>query len=171
MKKLIKSLVAVLSMSLMATQLSAQTIAVIDMVKISQELQLETKIRKKVDVKFADRLAKFEKSRLEFQKISEDLKRNQATMTESKKKDMARDLDTRKVILQQQGSALEQDTKMAFMEAQQRVLKQVEQVVAEVAKDKKYDLVIQRRSAVYTNKASDISDMIVKRLSSKKLAM
>jgi outer membrane protein len=171
LKTLLKPLVAIFSFCFFATQLSAQTIAVIDMVKISQELQLESKIRKKVDVKFADRLASFEKSRIEFQKISEDLQRNQTTFSDSKKKEMTRDLETRKVILQQQGSALEQDTKMAFMQAQKKILKQVEEVVAQVAKDKKYDLVIQRRNAVYSNQTSDISDAIVKRLSTKKIAM
>ncbi len=147
-----------------AHSVCAQNIAVVDMVKITHELQLEQKVQKKVNKLFLDEIAQFQKLRTEYEETAKKLEKDKVVMSQEKIREVMRDLESKKMKIQLDGKALDQDINVALMQHRDVVLEQVKESIQKVSKSKKYDLVLQKGAVLTYSDKVDISDFVIQDL-------
>ena len=145
----------------------AQNIAVVNMKTVFTELQLEEKIRSSVQKEHSDRIASFEKLKKDIYTLESNFKRDQSILGNDKKVELQRNIELKKVTLQSQGKALEEDMNRSFMKKQNKFLIDIQSVVDQVAKKENYDLVLQSGAVIALNDKVDISKKVIARWSQK----
>ncbi|GEM_PF-5008627 len=164
MKHVLNKVLLTLALMFVAHSVCAQNIAVVDMVKITHELQLEQKVQKKVNKLFLDEIAQFQKLRTEYEETAKKLEKDKVVMSQEKIREVMRDLESKKMKIQLDGKALDQDINVALMQHRDVVLEQVKESIQKVSKSKKYDLVLQKGAVLTYSDKVDISDFVIQDL-------
>ena len=164
LKYLLNKVLLILVASCSALSATAQTIAVVDMMRISKELQLEQKVQQRVNKIYAEDIAQFQKLRSDYEAAVKKLEKDKGLMAQKEVRDSMRDLESKKMKIQLDGKALDQDIKVSLMQHRDIVLDHIKVSIDKVSKKKKYDLVLQKGAVITYSKKTDISDLVIKDL-------
>lgn len=145
-----------------------QKIGVIDMGTIFQNLPQREQLSQNLESEFKERREAVQAIVKKMQDLSEKSKRDAALLTQQQKLDMQREMESLKSDYQLKGKALEEDMRRRGAEEQNKLLLQVQKAVNEVAKEKKYDVILQSNAVAYINKENDISQLVAKKVAKSK---
>lgn len=164
MRKLLVALGLLTSLTLIGTANADIKIGVLDLQMVLQQSPqvqaADTKFRKE----FGSREQKIKDQAQALQTEVDNLNRNAAVMStaeQTKAKDkIAKDQDN----LQQAQAQFQQDVQTAQGKAMQTILNQIKDVVANLAEQKSYDLVVQKSSLVYSKDQYDMTPQVIRAL-------
>lgn len=173
---ILKKLVTVISTAAMlvgATFSSAsfafeQKIGVIDMGVIFQGLPQREQLTENITLEFKERRESIQSLVKKMQEIQEKAKRDGALMTQQQQLNLQRELESLKSDYQLKGKALEEDMRRRGGEEQNKLLLKVQKAVNEIAKNKKYDIILQSNAVAFFDKKDDISELVVKKVAKSK---
>lgn len=95
--------------------------------------------------------------------LTEKLRPESRELTPEEKERLQKDLATRKLQYQRARDELEQDKQLRFSEEEERFSRIIHEVIAQVAQDRKLDLVLQG-GVIWVDPRIDITEVILTRL-------
>lgn len=164
MKKLLISIVLLASLSVLGIANAEMKIGVLDLQLVLQQSPQVQAADAKFRKEFGAREQKIKDQAQALQTEVDNLNRNAAVMStaeQNKAKDkIAKDQDN----LQQAQAQFQQDVQTAQGKAMQTILNQIKDVVASLAEQKGYDLIMQKSSLVYSKDEYDITPQVLRAL-------
>lgn len=142
----------------------APKIGVVDLQKIMQTSPKMKEIQQRLEKDFMPRRDKLIKMEEQLKSDMEKLKRDSAVMSEAQKKELQSKIMTNKQTLDKEGQAYQQELSTEHNKAVQGLYEKVKAVIDQVAKEKKYSLVIQKEAAPYSDNQLEITDLVMKKL-------
>ncbi|MGL4612749.1 MAG: OmpH family outer membrane protein [Shewanella sp.] len=158
---------ALMTLVLLGAPLAAQaeSIAVVDMGAVFEQLPQREQISQSLKTEFGDRMAEVQKMQDEMRSMMEKQQRDGALMNETQKTELSRKFEALKSDYQLKGKALDEDLRRRQGEEQNKLLVKVQKAISTIAEKEKYDLVLERRAVVYVKPNADISGKVVEALS------
>ncbi len=159
------SLLAVLLFlsTLAAAQTAAFTVAVIDPNRIVEESPQYEEARAMLSAEVKDREAELLTQQGDVDRLTEQLERDGALMSEEEAKRLQNDIRARKRKLRYAKAELQEDFALRQTELRTKLVKQVEEVVQRIAKEQGIDVILSE-GLVYFSPRVDISGEVVDRL-------
>lgn len=157
---------ALITFALLGAPLVAQaeSIAVVDMGAVFEQLPQREQITKSLKAEFGDRVAGVQKMQEEMRSLMEKQQRDGALMNDTQKTELVRKMEALKSEYQLKGKALDEDLRRRQGEEQNKLLVKVQKAIDTIAEKEKYDLVLQRGAVIYVKPSADISDKVVEAL-------
>jgi outer membrane protein len=139
-------------------------IGVLDMQKFqtnSKAMQIETQ---KLQKKYDDMKKRLEDEMKDLQKLEDELKKQSLMLSLDAQSNKKREVESKQRYIQFLRNDFSQEMKDADQENSQRILKEVEKIVAKIAKDGGYTLILERKALglIYADDSVDITDQVVK---------
>ncbi len=139
-------------------------IGVVDMQKFqakSKGFQKSSELLKK---KYQVMKDKMDAEVKEFQKIEEDFKKQSLMLSLDAQGSKKRELESKKRYIQFLQNDFTQQMKESDMENSQKIVKELEKIVAKIAKDSQYTMIFNRQVSglIYVRPTIDITDQVVK---------
>ncbi|MGL5360772.1 MAG: OmpH family outer membrane protein [Shewanella sp.] len=158
---------ALMTLVLLGAPLAAQaeSIAVVDMGAVFEQLPQREQISQSLKSEFGDRMAEVQKMQDEMRSMMEKQQRDGALMNDTQKTELSRKFEALKSDYQLKGKALDEDLRRRQGEEQNKLLVKVQKAINTIAEKEKYDLVLERRAVVYVKPNADISGKVVEALS------
>ena len=138
-------------------------IGVIDPNRIVEESPQYEEARQTLSAEVADREADLVDQQQSLDRLSQKLDRDGALMSEEEVKRLQNDIRTRKRRLRYARAELQEDFALRQRELRTKLVKQVEEVVRQIAKEQDIDLIVSE-GVVYFSDRIDISADVVERL-------
>jgi outer membrane protein len=138
-------------------------IGVIDPNRIVEESPQYEEARQTLSAEVADREADLVDQQQSLDRLSQKLDRDGALMSEEEVKRLQNDIRTRKRRLRYARAELQEDFALRQSELRTKLVKQVEEVVRQIAKEQDIDLIVSE-GVVYFSDRIDISADVVERL-------
>ena len=162
MKKYVLILISVLGL-VFAASVSAinSEIGFVDVVKIMQQLPGFSQLKKQ----FAARAEELKAAASALQKHAQEFERNGPVMTDKEKSTEQKRLLQETEDLQKQRTQFTQDFQDAQLKLVRKITSRIETVVAKIAKQRHYDLVLQKSAVLYHKDANnDITQQVLQSL-------
>ncbi|MEI6413121.1 MAG: OmpH family outer membrane protein [Pseudomonadota bacterium] len=134
--------------------------------KVVEESPQYTKAKDDLEKEFNRRNEEVSTRQKELKKLEEQLEKNSSVMSEDKLKDLEKDLVVARRKLKNAQDSFREDFTIRRNEELNRLRKAVGEVVREVAKEEKIDLVLSD-GVVYFSERIDISEKVLSRLREK----
>ncbi|MCG6943323.1 MAG: OmpH family outer membrane protein [Thiohalocapsa sp.] len=138
-------------------------IAVIDPNRIVEESPQYEEARQTLSAEVAEREADLVDQQQGLDRLGEKLERDGALMSEEEVKRLQNDIRARKRRLRYAKAELQEDFALRQSELRTKLVKQVEEVVRQIAKEQDIDLIVSE-GVVYFSERIDISADVVERL-------
>lgn len=138
-------------------------IAVIDPNRIVEESPQYEEARQTLSTEVADREADLLDQQESLDRLNDKLERDGALMSEEEMKRLQNDIRARKRRLRYAKAELQEDFALRQSELRTKLVKQVEEVVRQIAKEQEIDLIVSE-GVVYFSERIDISADVVQRL-------
>lgn len=163
--RLVSSAPVVAAMLLASVQGTAAEvkIAVIDPNRIVEESPQYEEAREMLSTEVKEREAELVAQQEDVDRLSERLERDGALMSEEELKRLQNDIRTRKRRLRYAKAELQEDFALRQTELRTRLVKQVEEVVRQLAKEQEIDVILSE-GLVHFSRRVDISGDVVERL-------
>lgn len=159
---LLGALVSVAAMgSLQAAELK---IGVVNAPKVLEQAPQAGAARTLLEQEFSPRDQAMQASQKELKKLEERLARDGAIMSESERRKLERDIIARKRDLKRGREEFTEDLNIRRNEAFEQLRRRVFQVIVNIAKAEKYDLILSD-GVVFASDNVDITDSVIQRLS------
>jgi len=139
----------------------ATNVAVIDLDKILKRYSLVQSINEHLRSQFDTQGKKLAAEQQAIEAKIASLQRNSSVMTERQRGDLQAEISTQKNNLKLEQGRFDQDLQDAQNSAMQQVLAKVNQAVIQVAKNKSYDVILEKDKTVYITEQIDISDQVL----------
>ncbi len=139
-------------------------IGYVNAVKVIEQAPQGEAALKKLQEEFGPRDKKLVDTQQEIKKMEEDLERNALVMQESDRREKERQLLALKRDLRRATQEFREDYNMRRNEELAALQKLVQQVIVEIAKQEKYDLII-HEGTVYASSSVDITAKVLEKLS------
>ena len=161
MKKYVLILISVLGL-VFAASVSAinSEIGFVDVVKIMQQLPGFSQLKKQ----FAARAEELKAAASALQKHAQEFERNGPVMTDKEKSTEQKRLLQETEDLQKQRTQFTQDFQDAQLKLVRKITSRIETVVAKIAKQRHYDLVLQKSAVLYHKDTNDITEQVLQSL-------
>ncbi|KAA6184805.1 OmpH family outer membrane protein [Thiohalocapsa marina] len=154
---------ALLLLPVAGIQASEFRIAVIDPNRIVEESPQYEEARAMLSNEVMEREAELLEQQEDLDRLNEQLERDGALMSEDELKRLQSDIRARKRRLRYAQAELQEDFALRQTELRTKLVKQVEEVVRQVAKEQEIDLILSE-GLVYFSQRVDISGDVVERL-------
>lgn len=163
MKRLGAVLVA-LAFSLFGTSLFADPakIGVVDLQKIMQTSSQMKEIQQKLEKEFKPRRDKLLASETSLKSDMEKFKRDSAILSATQKKDLERKIVTAQQQFERDGQQYQQELSTAHNEAMEGLYAKVRSAISKIAKDEKYDIIVQKDATPFSAETLDVTDKVIK---------
>lgn len=152
----------VVGLALAATPAWAAKLGYVDAVKLVETAPQGKQSLQKLEDEFGEREQTVLKVRDKVLKLEEDLQKNALVMSDGDKAAKTRELRDAQRDLQRQQRELQEDYNLRRNEELGRLQKIVTKAVLDIAKEEKYDLIVQQ--AVWYSPQTDMTDKVLKRL-------
>jgi outer membrane protein len=139
------------------------SVAVIDPNRVVEESPQYEQARQTLSAEVAEREADLLAQQESVDRLSERMERDGALMSEEELKLLKNDIRARNRKLRYAKAELQEDFALRQSELRTKLVKQVEEVVRRVAKEKKIDLIVSE-GVVYFSERIDISAEVIERL-------
>lgn len=163
MRRLGTVLVA-LVFSLAGTNLFADwaKIGVVDLQKIMQTSSQMKDIQQKLEKEFKPRRDKLVAVETSLKGDMEKFKRDAAILSATQKKDLEKKIIAAQQQFERDGQQYQQELSTAHNEAMEGLYTKVRAAIAKIAKDEKYDIIVQKDAAPFSSDTLDVTDKVVK---------
>lgn len=165
MKKLIA--VAAMTMALFSGVAQATSVAIVDLGRIAKNIPQSEAVAKKIQSEFSGRVAELKKMEKELAEKEQKLKRDEALLTDTQKRDAVRELEDISANLKRKLTALNQDGQRRQAEENQKILVEIQKTISEIAGKEGFDIVIERKVALYAKPEMDISSKVIEHMGKK----
>ena len=127
----------------------------------SKAMQAETE---KLQKKYDDMKNKLDEEVKALQKLEEELKKQSLMLSLDAQSNKRREVERKQRYIQFLRNDFSQEMKDVDQENSQRILKELEKIVAKIAKDSGYTLILERKAfgLIYAAESLDITDEVVK---------
>ena len=163
MKRISVVLVA-LVFGLFGTNIFADSakLGVVDLQKIMQTSTQMKDIQQKLEKEFKPRRDKLVTMETNLKGDMEKFKRDTAILSVTQKKDLEKKIVASQQQFERDGQQYQQELSTAHNEAMEGLYTKVRSAIAKIAKDEKYDIIVQKDAAPYSNDSLDVTDKVIK---------
>lgn len=137
-------------------------IGVVDLQKIMQTSSQMKNIQQKLENEFKPRRDKLVAAETTLKGDMEKFKRDSAIMTAVQKKELEKKIVAAQQQFERDGQQYQQDLSTAHNEAMEGLYTKVRAAISKIAKDDKYDIIVQKDAAPYSVSALDVTDKVTK---------
>ena len=162
MKQLSGVLALVFSMFCASVYADASKIGVVDLQKIMQTSSQMKDIQQKLEKEFKPRRDKLVAMEATMKSDMEKFKRDSAVLGAAQKKDLEKKIVAAQQQFERDGQQYQQELSTANNEAMEGLYAKVRSAISKVAKDDKYDLIVQKDAAPFSAETLDVTDKVVK---------
>lgn len=169
MKKTVFLMISLLVMSLVTSAAFAENyrIGFVNATRVFEESPQYKEARDRLQNEFSRREKELLSSQKQLQQLEEKLQRDGAVMSEDEVKRLERDILSRSRRLKNSQTAFREDLNLRQNEEFKKLRTQIREVIQEVGKAEKMDLVVSD-GVVYYSDRIDISDLVLKKLKQKR---
>jgi outer membrane protein len=163
MKRFGALLVALFFSSLTANVFAdSAKIGVVDLQKIMQTSSQMKNIQQKLEKEFKPRRDKLVASEATLKGDMEKFKRDSVILTTTQKKDLEKKILASQQQFERDGQQYQQELSTAHNEAMEGLYTKVRAAISKIAKDEKYDLIVQKDAAPFSVATLDVTDKVMK---------
>lgn len=145
------------------TQAAELKVGFVNAAKVLEQAPQAEQARSSLEKEFSPRDQAMVKSQKVIRDLEDKLTRNGAIMSESQQRKLEHDIVSRKRDLKRDQDAFREDLNIRRNEAFDKLRKRVSEVIIDIAKKEKYDLIVSD-GVVYADDRIDITDKVVARL-------
>jgi len=162
--KRISAVLIALVFSLFGTTVFADwaKIGVVDLQKIMQTSTQMKDIQQKLEKQFKPRRDKLVAMETSLKGDMEKFKRDSAVLNATQKKELEKKIVTAQQQFERDGQQYQQELSTAHNEAMEGLYTKVREAISKIAKDEKYDLIVQKDAAPFSTTDLDVTDKVVK---------
>lgn len=139
------------------------TVAVVNVVRLQSEAPQVAQVRERIKADFAAREAKTLDQQDQIDQLEEKLLRDRAKMSDAEAKSLQRDIRSRTLRLENAKEELESDRRLRLSEEMDRLRRILSEVIAEVAKTEKLDIVLES-GVTWASERANITDKVLARM-------
>lgn len=136
-------------------------IGVVDLQKIMQTSDEMKSIQSKLEQEFKPRRDKLMGMEADLKADMDAFKRDSAVMAQAKRKEMEQKIVAAQQQFEHDGQQYQQELSAAHNQAMEKFYDKIKMAIAKVAKAQKYDLVLQKDAAPFSNDALDVTDKVI----------
>jgi outer membrane protein len=164
--KRIGAVLVALVFSLFGTSLFADwaKIGVVDLQKIMQTSSQMKSIQEKLEKEFKPRRDKLVAVEASLKSDMEKFKRDSAIMSATQKKELEKKIVSTQQQFERDGQQYQQELSTAHNEAMEGLYTKVRAAIGKIAKDEKYDIIVQKDAAPFSTQALDVTDKVIKEI-------
>lgn len=157
-------LIALCILSLLPMMAAAEvSVAYVDAARLLKDAPQVEQIKARIRDEFRARDERLVEMQRQMDLLSEKLSTGSQGLTAEEKERLQKDLATRKLQYQRARDELEQDKQLRFSEEEERFSRIIHEVIAQVAQDRKLDLVLQG-GVIWVSPRINITEVILARL-------
>lgn len=165
MKKLLGAVVVASCVLASSVGLAGNTrIGVVDLQKIMQNSPQMKEIQANLEKNFKSRRDTLVAMEENIKKNMEEFKKDSAVLSPAKRKELEDKIVAEQQKLEQDGQKYQQELSTANNEAMEGFYNKIKAAIAKVAKDDKYDLVVQKDAAPFSQDALDVTNKVMKEI-------
>jgi len=138
-------------------------VAVVNVIRLQSEAPQVAKVREKIKAEFAVREGRTEAQQEQVAQLEEKLLRDREKMSDAEAKSLQRDIRSRTLRLENAKEEMESDRRLRLSEEMDRLRRVLAEVIAEVAKAEKLDIVLES-GVTYASERADITDRVLARM-------
>ena len=170
MKNIFKSLflataIAGLSLGVSATASAQNKMAVVDVGSIFQQLPEREEISQSLQREFSERIERMQQREEQIGQLRDRIQRDEEIMSEDEYNQSMMEFQQRVQEAQQAGQELNEEMRRRQNEERDRVLRRMQEVIAEVAEEEGYDIVLEANGVAYARGSYDISSRVLEAMS------
>lgn len=169
MHKLLMAGALALPLALAQTQTQAADVKIgfVSIAKILNSAPQAESASKRLEQEFAPRKKGLDEAQKSLRKTEEKLAKDGAVMSESQRRNMENDFRNQARELKRSGDEFREDFNLRRNEELGKFQKQVLDVINSVAKEEGFDLVVNDSATLYASPQVDVTEKVLKRLTSK----
>lgn len=158
------ALLAALFFSTLSANIFADSakIGVVDLQKIMQTSSQMKDIQQKLEQQFKPRRDKLVAAESSLKNDMEKFKRDSVILTAAQKKDLEKKIVAAQQQFERDGQQYQQELSTAHNEAMEALYAKVRTAIGKIAKDEKYDIIVQKDAAPFSASTLDVTDKVVK---------
>jgi len=153
---------AALLILLSPAALAEVSVAYVNATRVLQEAPQVARIKERIRDEFSARDQRLVEMQRQIRVLEERLTRSEGLTSEQQQR-LQNDINARKLKFKHARDELEQDKQLRFSEEEERFSRIMHEVIAQVAQDRKLDLVIQS-GAIWVSPRIDITQTVLERL-------
>lgn len=154
---------AMLTASLFTTAAHAeQKIGFVATGPVLAQMAQKAKVSDKLRAEFKDQIAAIERIEKKMKEGLEKLKRDGELMSESKRTELQRDLQSLDADLKLKVSNLREDERKRSAEEQRKLIEKLQKAIDSLAKKENYDLILDRQVVLHGDEKNDLSEKLLK---------
>jgi outer membrane protein len=158
------TLSAIIAMAAIPAVVQAEIkVGVINTERVMRDSEPAKKAMKKLEKEFEKRGQELERTRLQLQKLQEDMEKNAVTMADSDRRAKEREFADLSREFQRRQRELNEDVNARRNEELQSVVERANRAIRAIAEKEGFDLIVQE--AVYASPRVDVTDRVIKALS------
>lgn len=137
-------------------------IGVVDLQKIMQTSSQMKDIQQKLETSFKPRRDKLIAVEASLKSDMEKFKRDGAIMSASQKKDLEKKIVASQQQFERDGQQYQQELSTAHNEAMEGLYTKVRAAISKIAKDEKYDIIVQKDATPFSSDSLDVTEKVIK---------
>lgn len=160
------ALLVALVLGLCSTTVLADTakIGVVDLQKIMQSSTQMKDIQQKLEKEFKPRRDKLVAMETSLKSDMEKFKRDGAILSATEKKDLEKKIVGMQQQFERDGQQYQQELSTAHNEAMEGLYTKVRAAITKIAKNDKYDLIVQKDAVPFSSESLDVTDKVIKEI-------
>lgn len=139
-------------------------IGVVDLQKIMQTSPQMKTIQSRLEKEFKPRRDKLVAMEKALKKDMEQFKRDSAVMSQAKRKELEKKIVSTQQQFEREGQQYQQELSTAHNEAMEGFYNKIRAAIAKVAKQNKYDIVLQKDAAPFSADKLDVTSNVMKEI-------
>ncbi len=137
--------------------------AVVNVVRLQTEAPQVAEVRERIKAEFLVREAKTSAQQEQINQLEQKLLRDRANMSDAESKSLQRDIRSRTLRLENAKEELESDRRLRLSEEMDHLRRVLSEVIAEVAKAEKLDIVLES-GVTWASERANITDKVLARM-------
>ena len=137
--------------------------AVVNVVRLQTEAPQVAEVRERIKAEFLVREAKTSAQQEQINQLEQKLLRDRASMSDAESKSLQRDIRSRTLRLENAKEELESDRRLRLSEEMDHLRRILSEVIAEVAKTEKLDIVLES-GVTWASERANITDKVLARM-------
>ena len=154
-------LALVFSVFSVASFADAPRIGVVDLQKVMQTSEEMKTIQAKLEQEFKPRRDKLMGMETDLKKDMDAFKRDSAVLSQAKRKELEQKIVNMQQQFERDGQQYQQELSAAHNQAMEQFYNKVRAAISKVAKEQKYDLVLQKDAAPFSMDKLDVTDKVI----------
>jgi outer membrane protein len=139
------------------------SVAVVNVVRLQTEAPQVAEVRERIKAEFLVREAKTSAQQEQIKQLEQKLLRDRASMSDAESKSLQRDIRSRTLRLENAKEELESDRRLRLSEEMDHLRRVLSEVIAEVAKTEKLDIVLES-GVTWASERANITDKVLARM-------